>query len=282
MSDNQELENQNTSDDSRSPEELLQSLEADQSKQSASISDEKPAAQDMSKQEYSITVGGKEVKGTIEQLQKWASMGYDAPNRIGQLQKQLEGWKQKETQLSELQKKYGAVDDYVRQNPQWWDFVSKQYEQLNQSMSENNPLLQELNSLKATVQDLAQYKNQIVTQQEDSAYNEELNAIKKQFPKLDFSTPDENGKSLEYKVLEHAKQNGINKFTAAFRDFYHDELMKIKAEEAKEAVIKDKQAKSKLGVVSVSPQPSTTKTLDHRGKSYNQLAEEALKMYGLT
>jgi len=149
-------------------------------------------------------------------------------------------------------------------------------------MQQDNPLLQELNSLKATVQDLAQYKNQIVTQQEDSAYNEELNTIKKQFPKLDFSSPDESGKSLEFKVLEHAKQNGINKFTAAFRDFYHDELMKIKAEEAKEAMVKDKQTKSKLGVVSTSPQPTTTKTFDHRGKSYNQLVEEVMKQYDLT
>jgi hypothetical protein len=263
----------------QAPEELLQQVEGQQ--QSASIQDAAPpAAPDPSKQEYAITVGGKEVKGTIDQLRKWASMGYEAPNKIGQLNQQLEQWKQKEAQFKEWQEKYSAVDEYAKQNPQWWNHVTKNWEQVSQQMNENNPLLQELNSLKATVQDLAQYKNNIVMQQEDKVYEEEKSKITQQFPDVDLHSPGEDGKSLEYKVLEHAQKMGIKNFTTAFRDFYHDEIVKRASEKAKEQVVKEKQTKSRLGIVGQTAQP-ITKQFDVRGKSYNQLAEDIFKELNL-
>lgn len=262
-----------------SPEELLQQVES--SEQTASIQEAKaPEAPDPATQEYAITVGGKEVKGTIEQLRKWASMGYEAPNKIGQLNQQLEQWKAKEAKIKEYEEKYSPVDEYAKQNPQWWAHITKNWEQVSKQMQENNPLLQELNSLKGTVEDLAKYKNEIVMQQEDKAYNEEKANITKQYPYVDLNTPGDDGKSLEYKVLEHAQKMGIKNFTTAFKDFYHDELMKHSAEKAKEQVIKEKQTKSRLGIVGQTQQP-TTKQFDVRGKTYGQLAEDVIRELNL-
>ena len=137
-------------------------------------------------------------------------------------------------------------------------------------MNEANPLLQDFQTLKQQVQELAQYKNAVVERQEDQAYIGELESIKKQYPKIDLATPDETGKSLEYKILEHAQQNGIKKFSIAFKDYMHDELLKLKEEEAKEKLIKDKNAKSKLGILDVSTTPTKSKQIYQKGKSYNE------------
>ena len=73
---------------------------------------------------------------------------------------------------------------------------------------------------------------------------------------------------------------GIKNFTTAFRDFYHDEIVKRASEKAKEQVVKEKQTKSRLGIVGQTPQP-ITKQFDVRGKSYNQLAEDIFKELNL-
>ena len=232
-------------------------------------------------QEYSFNYGGKEVKAPIEKILKWASQGYEAPNKIGELNKQIESWKSKEATLKELESKYGDVDKYVRENPQWWDFVSKQYEQNAQQAQLQSQMTPELMALKQKVDELDQYKNNIVQQQEDAEYNKQFSELKKQYASVDFTTPDDSGKSLEYKVLEYANANGIRKFSTAFKDFYHDELVKIAAESAKEKLINDKQSKSKLGILNISSAPTKRTTDSVRGKSYGDLEREALAELGI-
>lgn len=239
-------------------------------------------------QEYAIQVGGKEIKAPIEKLIKWASMGYDAPNRIGELNKKLESYTQREAQLKDLESRYSPVDKFVRENPQWWQHVQQSYEQL-QAQSQQNPFLpvvenlkKEVDGLKQIAQTYEQREQQKIMQQEDTKYMDELGAIQKQYPKIDLMTPDATGKSLEYKVLEYARDNGIRNFKTAFRDFYHDELVKLSAEEAKEKVISDKQSKSKLGILGVSTTPTKRVSDSVKGKSYGDLEREALQELGLT
>lgn len=247
------------------------------------------AAQQQAIQEYAFKVGGKEVKAPIEKILRWAEQGYDAPNRIGELNKKLEGYSTKEQQFKEWQDKYGPVDEYVRQNPQWFQYVQGQYQQQMQgAQGANNPIMsvveqlkQEVEGLKGVASTYQQQEAARVAQREDSAYMQEFTTIQKQYPKIDFSTPGPDGKSLEYKVLEYAQQNGIKKFTTAFRDVHHDELLKLKEEEAKEKVINDRQSKSKLGILGISATP-TRKTSDSvKGKSYQDLEREALTELGI-
>lgn len=238
-------------------------------------------------QEFSFKTGGREVKAPIDKILRWAEQGYDAPNRIGELNKTLESYKSKEQQFKELQQKYGPVDEYVRQNPDFWNHVTQSYEQ-QMAQAQQNPLhpvvgeLQKrLEGLEGIAQSFQAERQQAQAQQEDTQYMSELSAIQKQYPSIDLSTPDESGKSLEYKVLEYANQNGIKKFTTAFRDFYHDELVKRASEEAKEKVINDKQSKSKLGILGISATPTRRVSDSVKGKSYNDLTNEALAELGL-
>lgn len=272
-------------------DEILESIETPDS---APIADEAtPAPASQFPDEYAFTVGGKEIKGKWtsdrEKVLKWASMGYEAPNRIGALSKEIESWKAKGKTFEEMEKKYGEIDKYVREKPDFWDHVTKSYNERNQALTDtSNPLVATVNELKTQLQDLIKYKDgieserqQVRAAREDQAYQADFEGIKKQYPKVDFVTPDADGKSLEFKVLEYAHENGIKNFKTAFRDFYHDELIKMHAEQAKESVIKEKQKNTKLGILGTTTAPTKRMNTDVRGKSYDDIADEAKAELGI-
>lgn len=239
-------------------------------------------------QEYAIKYGGKEIKAPIEKILRWAEQGYEAPQKIGELNKQLEGYKTKEQRLKELEGKYKPVDEYVRENPDWFSYIQSEYQKQQQVKSQdpNMPVINELKSMyeqqKSALDTLMKEREESRIKQEDEQYHVNLSNMKKQYPKVDFNSVDDNGKSLEYRVLEYANKNGINNFNTAFKDYYFDDLMKMQSEQAKEKVILDKQANSKLGILGISSAPTPKRTSDSvKGKSYGDLEREALAELGL-
>lgn len=284
MLDN-EIENSGVIENEAQADELLESIERPSHE---TIQDEQPQSQPVV-DEFELTVGGKAIKAKRDQVLQWAQMGYDAPNKIRALTKEIESWKQKEPQYKQLQEKYGPVDEYVKQNPQFWDHVLKSYEQRNQLLQDaSNPMASMVSELQKQVQDLVQYKNQIEERQsqarmaqEDQAYMQGFEELKKSYPDIDFVTPDEEGKSLEYKILEHAQNEGIKNFKTAFRDYYHDELVKRSEAKAKENLTKEKQKNTKLGILGITNAPTKRASSDHRNKSYDDLAAEALAELGI-
>lgn len=282
-----EIENENLGaiENEEQADALLESIEAPSD---APIQDEKPQAPQVV-DEFELTVGGKAIKAKRDQVLQWAQMGYDAPNKIRGLTKEIETWKQKENQFKEIESKYGDVDKYVRQNPQFWDHVLKSYEQRNQLLQDtSNPMASVIQQLQTQVQDLVQKnqafeneRSQAQIKQEDQAYSQTMEEIQKAYPDIDFVTPDAEGKSLEYKVLEYAQNEGIRNFKTAFRDFYHDELVKRSESRAKEDLAKQKQKNTKLGILGIAPTPTKKTSSDHRGKSYDDLASEALEELGI-
>jgi hypothetical protein len=97
--------------------------------------------------------------------------------------------------------------------------------------------------------EIKQFKDQILTeknsvkvQEEDKKLAGEVENIRKSFPNLDFDSPDEDGKTLEMKVLQHAVDNNLASFRVAFRDYYHDSL--ISRREKKEKNLSRRKFKS--------------------------------------
>lgn len=287
MSDQQELVPQNEEE----ADAILNDISGTES-EIDEISDKKEHESAQAPIDIAFTVGGKEIKLDLakdrDKLIRWAQQGYEAPNKISELNKALEGYKTKETQFQDWQKRYGPVDEYVRQNPQWWDYVQQQYEQLQQARQEdpNSPIVQALAQRLEKLEGVATtYQQQEMQRQairEDQVLNEEIQSIQKQYPKIDFSTPGPDGKSLEYKVLEFAQAKGIREFTTAFKAFHHDELVKLAAEEAKEKLISDKQSRSKLGILGISSTPKRAISDSVKGKTYDDLYKETLSELGLS
>ncbi len=94
---------------------------------------------------------------------------------------------------------------------------------------------------------------------------------------------DETGLTLEMRVLNHAQENGINSFRAAFRDFNHEKLVAIAASKAREDATKKRQMDAKNGLLGVSstPMKGVQSAQNVKNKSYNDLVNEAKAELGI-
>lgn len=239
-----------------------------------------PAAQD-----FEFTWNGKQIKAPITdpRIKQWASQGYDYAQKIAEFNKQKQDFEP-------LAKRFGEVDAYIKENPEWWNHVQQAWETREQQaapqVDPNNPFAQELHKIKSEFTELKQFKDQTLTerqqqiaQQEDQALEGEIKSIQEKYPDLDLSAVDESGKTLEFRVLDHAMKNGIKSFRAAFLDLNHEDLLKRAEERGKSAVTKDIQAKKKAGLLGTTSTPTkgVQDAQNHRNKSYDQLMHEALE-----
>lgn len=244
-------------------------------------------------QEFKFNAYGKEIKVPYNdpRLTQWLSMGYEAPNRFGELNKkladydkQLKDYTGKYQQLESKYNEFKQIDDWARSNPDKWNALTEQWKQ---QVSQMNPvqLPPELQQkLEQHDQILTQFQQEQVArrhQAEDQALGTEIESIRKNYPNLDFDAPDQTGRSLEYRILEYATQNGIPSFRAAFRDYCFDQLTKKAEEQGREKVSRTMSQTTKAGLLGKSPAPKQSAQADITGKNYDQIHEMILQSMGL-
>ena len=267
-------------------------LESPQDKPTGVLRDQavKPQveAQPTANEIYRLKVNGKDITGNRDQVTQWAQQGYDYAQKMNEYNRLKQEYDQKHQSLSQIESKYKPVEDYISKNPQWWDHVQKSWserEQLQQQQFADNPAMKEISALKQELQDLRQFKDELTTEknltkqkEEDSVLDKEIKSIRDNYKDIDFDRADDSGKSLEYRVLEHAQTTGISSFRAAFRDYYHDQLVALKQEKAKEGVVTDIQKQTKLGLLGKSQTPlkGIKEAKNVKSQSYNDLLQEAL------
>ena len=249
---------------------------------------EAPAPEQPKIAEHEFVWNGQKIKAAQDLiLSKYAPMGYDYAQK-------MEAFKQtqaaKEQELAEKYKpyeKYKTIDDYVQKDPEWWKFVEEQYQ--NRLASEDPTvkrvktiLDEELKPVKDLLAARDQETQQAKIKEEDTRLAQDIKSIREKYKDLDFDTPDAEGKSLEFKVLEHGARHGFPTFKAAFLDFNHDQLEKMWEARGREAISKDAQKRAKLGL-SAAPQTPGKRAdgYDVKNKDYNQLLNEVLEREGI-
>lgn len=242
--------------------------------------------------EIEFTWNGKQIKAPLDRAKQWAQQGYDYAQKMAEFNRRQEEIAQKEAWAKTAEDRYKPIDEYVQQNPQFWDFVTQQWQQQQLQaqgqggLDPSNPvvqkLLSEINDVKQFKQTLEQERQTQQRVQEDQQLDGEIKSIREQYKDLDFDAPQADGTSLEQRVLKHAIDNGIKSFKTAFRDLLHDELLKKAEERGKEAITKDIQKRNKTGLLGVSPTPrkGVNHAEDIKTKSYDRLLEEALSEIG--
>jgi len=263
--------------------------------QAASTTASTPAAPPAPELEF--TVGGKTIKVPLSdpRVKQWTQQGYSYAQQMAAFKAEQEAFqKQQET----LKQRYGELEQYVEQNPDWWNHVNQQFERVRAGMAQqtqsqnadpNNPLVQELQTLKQQLQDVIKFKQDSETQrliqqreQEDRRLNEEIQSIRETYKDLDWNSVGSDGKTMELQVLEFAQQRGIQSFQDAFLLFNHDRLVKLAEQRAKENVVKERQKQTKLGLLGTTqaPKKGITHAEDIKNKSYDDLYREALEELG--
>lgn len=235
--------------------------------------------------EIEYTADGKVVKESMDMVKKRASQGYHYAQKMREIKEKEAQYNEAQTRLQELEK-WRELDTYARENPQWREHVEQSWQNRDKiGLDPDNPLSGEVGSLRQDisklselVQTLQQDKEQRVQQEQDARLSDEIKSIRGEYKDIDFDAADEDGKSLEYRVIEHANTYGLPTFRAAFRDFYHDELIKMRVEQTKQQIAADREKKRKQGLIGESKTPTMANGFDTSvaGKSYEQLLEEAL------
>lgn len=244
--------------------------------------------------EYEYEWSGQKIKAPLSQLLKKASMGHDYAQKMAEFNKQRESFTQERRFSEQLKEQYGAVDEWVKGNPDKWEKLQAVIEAEKAGHGDldvNNPLFKELQDLKRqlnesimpTIQSITEEKTRIQHDAEDKALESEIKSIREKYKDLDWSTVDENGRSREMKVLQHASQHGFKTFKSAFFDLYHDDIEKRANEQGRISVQNDKAKQIKTGLLGTSqaPKANLSKATNTKNKSYNELTREALEELGI-
>jgi len=243
-------------------------------------------------QQFEYTARGQTIKEDLDTILKRASMGYDYAQNLEGFKKEKQQWQEtiqeREARLAQSENRWKQYDEYARTNPDWEQHVRTSWEQRQQLGFEAGTQQQPSSTglppeIAEKISKMDSFMENYQRAEEDAQLNKEIEAVKSQYPNLDFHTTDPNtGKSLEFKVLEHAKQNGISNFRAAFRDFYHDHLVVQAEERAKETVASTIQAQNKAGFIGESPTPQAIyqRPKTFQDMSWDDVFSEASKELG--
>lgn len=238
-------------------------------------------------EEWELKVNGQAIKAPRDKVIQWAQMGYDAPKRIGELNQKLQGYQTKESEWKTLEEKYQPyreIDDYMSKNPDFWKHVTESWQTKAKGADAAQPAHPELAAIKNEFGEIKNFLNELKTEKqaqavvkEDESLDQEVRSIREQYTNIDFDQKDAEGKSLEYRILEHATKSGIGSFKTAFADFYLPNLLKQAEERGKETQVKDVQRRNKLGLLGVSSTPKTAPPQKSiREKTYNDIEREIL------
>jgi len=240
-------------------------------------------------QEFEFNHGGRNIRAPLDKFQRWASQGYDYSQKMAQFNKERETF---ESEMKALNP-FRDVDAYARKNPQWWQHVQQSFQQAQQQQQQgdpNDPISSALDPIKSEIQELRQWKQTLeesqqayIRQQEDQQLDQEIRTVQEKYPDIPFNKVDEEGCTLEYKILKYGAENGIKSFKTAFHDYMAEELAKRAESRGREAVVKERQENARKGLLgrTQAPTKGIKPTENYRNKTYSDIERDALKELGL-
>jgi len=224
---------------------------------------------------------------SLDQTKTWLSQGRNYSQRAEQLNRQTKEWEARVKAADEFREYYEPIDQYAKKDPDWWKHVEQSYQEKMknpQGLSpELAPLAAELGEVKSFIGQIRQEKILQDQQAEDQKLDQEIDAIRKQYPTIDLSAVDESGLTLEKRVLDHAGEIRTTSFRAAFRDYLHDKFIDLAKTEGRQAITKDQETRARKGILGTTPAPikAMQKAQNVRGKSYDDLYAEAKSELGI-
>lgn len=230
-----------------------------------------------------------------------AQRGYDYAQLVSEHKQRDDQLSQREQKIRELEGRWKPYEDFATQNPTWADHVKNAWEnrfgfnpttpQIDTHPGMQNPnlppeLAKEISELRSFRDEYMQERKLRDEQKAQEALNSEIDKVRGQYSDIDFGYTDPGtGKSLEMQILEHGIRNGINSFGAAFRDFYHDQLIARAEMKAKESLQKEQQAKAKQGFIAEGTANMMQTTVPQTGqlkhRSYEDLLRQGVSDLGI-
>jgi hypothetical protein len=240
--------------------------------------------------EFTFNWNGKEIKAPREKALQWAQQGYDYAQKMAEFNRRHSEFENIRKEHDQRFSIYQTIDDYAKQNPEWWNQIQQAYQARKQGGSAGDDssavpdwVNQKLNQYDQFIHSLKEKEAAQQRASEDSHLDSEIKSIRETYKDLDWDSPNETGMGLEQRVLDHALKNGIQSFRAAFRDYNHEHLVKLAEDRAKENTNKELQKRTKQGLLgqSSTPKKGIQPAEGVKNKSWNELEREALAELGI-
>lgn len=242
---------------------------------------EAQAAESSVVQEFEYTANGKTIKEPLDAILKRASQGYNYAQHMADLKARQSEVENQFKQAQELEQKYGEIDKFARDNPEWNDHLHKTWNSRfdisgGQEAQQTNPAIpeqfqQEFNELKSFVES-------VKAERADQAYSQAVDKVKQAYPDIDFSQTDpDTGRTLEQRVLAYAQENSIGRFEPAFKAYYADKLVEQARLQAKEQLAGDMKQRAKAGILGISQAPTKGNSAEMEyPPNYKQMSSDQL------
>lgn len=235
---------------------------------------------------FEFTHNGKLVKGTREQILKWAQMGYDRPQWQQNFNHERTQFEAQRKQFEAQWQEHKKIDQWAQANPDKWSAIVQSFKNQGQSPAEARASANALdaNQIKQMIQSELQQNpvvNEVLTehqqakvQREDQALDHVIQGIKESHKDIDFDAVNDQGMTLEQQILNHAITNGIKNFNTAFNDYCHQQLIDRAIAQAKTSVTKTTQANTKLGILGKTQSSQASKRFSAAPKNIRDYTYE--------
>lgn len=246
-----------------------------------------PQAAPMAPREWEVPWNGRAIKAGEQDVLKWASQGYDYSQKMAQ-------FNQERAQFEQTYKPYQEIDNFARQNPEWWAHVEQTYAQRAQIQQQNmlqklpdevrpvfEGILKENQEIKQFVSEFQREKQEAQAREADQQLLGLISNLQSKHG-IDFNSRDEAGQTLEYRVLEFAREKGINDFEIAFNAYYQPHWEKHYTMRAKEQAVKEMQARRESGLLGKAPAPVSHAAPSRPARNYEEAMQFAKQELGLT
>lgn len=233
---------------------------------------------------WEVPWNGRTIKAGEQDLVKWASQGYDYSQKMSQLS-------QERQEIESRYKPFQEIDDFARKNPEWWSHVEQSWSQRDQIQQQNlvqklpeefrpaiESLLKETQAMKAFQADWHREKMEAEQRDLDAKLLNTVQGLQSKH-NIDFSSRDESGQTLEYRVLDFAKQHGIADFEVAFNAYYQPMWARHYEMQGREAAVREMQKQRESGLLAKAPAPSSQP--QRPARNWNEAAQNALAELGL-
>lgn len=233
---------------------------------------------------------GKEIELDSEKAKAYAQKGYDYETKMRDFKVQKKLYEQ---EIEKQKSQYGElaeINEFAKQNPAFEQLIQREWAKIQsgqelQVAPEDKVTILE-SRLNQVLEKLNSQEQQLTARQQaemEAAQETSIEKYKETYKDFDWDTKDENGATLEDRIMQNMIDKGVKDFEIMADHVLKNELLARQQMEAKKKIGKQLQhnAKHGLGKVTSTSQQKTTKAQNIGSKSYDDLVAEGLAELGI-
>lgn len=234
---------------------------------------------------------GKDIELDTEKAKAYAQKGYDYETKMRDFRVERKLAQQEFEKQKALYSELAEINEFAKQNPAFEQLIQREWakiqsgQQIDVAPEDKVTLLESrLNQVLEKLDSQEQQLSLRRAAEMEAAQETSIEKYKETYSDFDWQTKDENGATLEDRIMQQMLDRGVKDFEIMADHVLKNELLARQQMEAKKKIGKQMQhnAKHGLGRITDHSIQKTNAVQNVRSKSYDQLMSEGLAELGIT